>query len=252
MSRLAEQLLRARAETRVVDAGVANGAVGTVADAYLIQDQLASMLGGDVRGWKVTALTPEQQRGYSTDKPVAGPLLAPFFHNAPASLGLQQFIAPLLECEIAFLLGRDLPPRETPYQRAEIEAAVEAIVPAIEIADCRWPADAPGLLKLADDMGNGAFIAGDAISDWRGVDLSALDVALTFAGAEAARGPCSRILGDPLLAVLALANAQPLSAGGLKRGQIITTGTCIEPIPLRAGSYVADFGPLGKLSLSVN
>jgi 2-keto-4-pentenoate hydratase len=252
MSRLAEQLVRARAEARVVDARVANGVVGTVADAYLIQDQLASMLGGDVRGWKVTALTAEQQRGYSTDKPIAGPLLAPFFHKTPASLSSQQFIAPLLECEIAFLLGKDLPPRGTPYQRAEIEAAVEAIVPAIEIADCRWPGDAPGLLKLADDMGNGAFVAGHAISDWVCVDLGAQDVVFTFEGSEAARGPCARILGDPLLAVLALANAQPLPAGGLKSGQIITTGTCIEPIPMRAGSYVADFGPLGKLSLSVN
>jgi 2-keto-4-pentenoate hydratase len=126
---------------------------------------------------------------------------------------------------------------------------VQAIVPAIEVADCRWPVDAPGLLKLADDMGNGAFIAGHPISDWLGVDLSALHVVLTFEGSEAARGPCSRILGDPLLAVQALANAQPLPAGGLKSGQIVTTGTCIDPIPLRAGSYVADFGPLGRLSL---
>jgi 2-keto-4-pentenoate hydratase len=228
MSSLAEQLLRARAEARVVDTGIANGVVGTVREAYLVQDQLASMFGGDVRGWKVTALTPEQQRSYSTGKPVAGPLLAPFFQKTPASLSLQQFIAPLLECEIAFLLGQDLPPRGTPYQRDEIEGVVQAIVPAIEVADCRWPADAPGLLKLADDMGNGAFIAGHPIWDWRGVDLSALDVVLTFEGSEGARGPCSRILGDPLLAVQALANAQPLPAGGLKSGQIVTTGTCIE------------------------
>ena len=252
MSDLAEHLLRARAEARIIDVGLAKGVVGTVADAYVVQDQLASMLGGEVRGWKVTALTPEQQRGYPTDKPVAGPLVAPFFHKTPASLGLVQFIAPLLECEIAFLLGQDLPPRQTPYQRDEIEAAVEAIVPAVEIADCRWPADAPGLLKLADDMGNGAFVAGHPIRDWRDVDLGVQDVVLTFAGAETARGPCSRILGDPLLAVLALANAQPLPAGGLKSGQIVTTGTCIEPVPLKAGSYVANFGPLGRLSLSVS
>ncbi len=78
-----------------------------------------------------------------------------------------------------YLLGRDLPAREQRYSRAEIEAAIEAIVPAMEIADCRWPADAPGLLKLADDMGNGAFISGRPVQNWRVVDLAAIEVLLT-------------------------------------------------------------------------
>jgi 2-keto-4-pentenoate hydratase len=252
MSDLAEQLIRARAGARGLDVAAAGAAIRTVEDAYRIQDQLVALMGGDVRGWKVTALTPEQQSAYPTDKPIAGPLLAPYVHHAPARVGLQQFITPLLECEIAFLLGRDLPLRETPYQRAEIETAMDAMLPAIEIADCRWTADAPGLLKLADDMGNGAFIAGPPVADWRRVDLGAQEVVLTLAGAQAARGPCARILGDPLLAVLALANAQPLPAGGLKAGQIVTTGTCIEPIPMQTGEYAADFGPLGSVSLLVN
>jgi 2-keto-4-pentenoate hydratase len=50
---------------------------------------------------------------------------------------------------------------------------------------------------------------------------------------------------------MALANAQPLPAGGLRRGQIVTTGTCTTPVPLRAGRYAADFGPLGVVTLEV-
>ena len=53
------------------------------------------------------------------------------------------------------------------------------------------------------------------------------------------------------MAVVTLANAQPLPAGGLKRGQIVTTGTCTTPLALEQGVYVADFGPLGSLSLTV-
>jgi 2-keto-4-pentenoate hydratase len=250
VSALAARLAQARAEARALAARDAGGEVASVADAYRVQDALAAKAGA-VRAWKVSALTPEQQRGYPTDRPVGGALFAPFCHETPARLTLARFVAPLMECEIAYLLGRDLPPRGEPYTRAEIAGAVEALVPAIEIADCRLSAGASDLLKLADDMGNGAFIAGAAVRDWRGVDLAGRDVVLTRDGKEIARGPCAKILGDPLMGVVGLANAQPLPAGGLKRGQIVTTGTCIAPVAMTAGEYVADFGSLGRVALSV-
>jgi 2-keto-4-pentenoate hydratase len=184
-----------------------------------------------VRGWKVTALSIEQQYLYSATQPIAGALLAPFVHAAPATLSLASFVTPLLECEVSFLLGANLPARAGRY----LEAAIEAVVPAMEIADCRWSPGAPDLLKLADSMGNGAFITGQPVKDWRTLDLSGVAVTLLHDGSETERGSSARILGNPLLAAMALANAQPLPAGGLKRGQIVTTGTCTIPIPPRPG-----------------
>jgi 2-keto-4-pentenoate hydratase len=246
---LADELARARAEARVLEAGPWRAKITGVEEAYRIQSQLAARANDGARGWKVTALSVEQQRGYLTDRAVAGALLSPFVHMAPSVLSAAQFVVPLLECEVAFLLGADLPPRDHDYTRGEIEAAVEAVVPAIEIADSRWPANAPDLLKLADSMGNGAFITGAPVRDWRRLDLDNLAVNLTHDGSVAERGSSARILGNPLLAVIALANAQPLPAGGLKRGQIVTTGTCTTPIPPKPGTYVGEFGALGTLRL---
>jgi 2-keto-4-pentenoate hydratase len=246
---LAAQLAEARARGAALDPAPWRDTIADVADAYRVQSELARLAGGDVRAWKVTALASAQQRGYGTDKPVAGALFPPFFHAAPATVALAAFVVPMLECEIAFRLGRDLPARATPYGRAEIEAAVEAILPAMEIADCRWQAGAPDLLKLADDMGNGAFVAGSAVQEWRAIDLAGIEIALAHDGRVIERGNAAKILGDPLAAVLALANAQPLPAGGIRRGQIVTTGTCTTPVPLRAGRYDADFGPLGTIAL---
>jgi len=248
---LAVQLARARAQASPLDAAPWLKAVTSVADAYQVQSQLSKLAGDDVRGWKVSALKPEQQRAYATDKPVAGPLFGAFVHAAPATLSAAAFVAPLLECEVAFLLGMDLPPRPQPYAHEEIAAAIEAVIPVIEIADCRWPADAPDLLKLADAMGNGAFITGRPLRDWRKLDLTNLAVALTRDGNEIERGSSARILGNPLLAVEALANAQPLPAGGLKRGQIVTTGTCTTPVPPVPGQYLADCAALGGLGLTM-
>lgn len=248
---LADELARARAEARVLDAGPWRAKVNNVEEAYRIQSQLAARAGNIVRGWKVTALAAEQQRDYLTDRPVAGALLSPFVEAAPAMLSAAQFIVPLLECEVAFVLGADLPPRGGAYTRSEIKSAIEAAVPAMEIADSRWPADAPGLLKLADSMGNGAFIAGTPLRDWRKLDLDNLAVTLTHDGNVIDRGNSARILGNPLLAVIALANAQPLPCGGLKRGHIVTTGSCTTPIPPKPGIHVGEFGALGTLRLEI-
>ena len=248
---LADELYRARAEARLLDVDAWRHVIRNVDDGYASQSLLAARAGHAVRGWKVTALSPEQQVLYLASRPVAGALLAHFVHAAPATLSRKHFVTPLLECEVSFLLGADLPARDKPYTRADIEAATEAAVPAMEIADCRWPDDAPGVLKLADSMGNGAFIAGQPVTNWRTLDRSAIDVTLSHDGKVVERGSSARILGDPLLAVIELANAQPLPAGGLKRGQIVTTGTCTTPIPLQAGRYVGDFGGIGTVQLDI-
>jgi 2-keto-4-pentenoate hydratase len=248
---LAQALARARAQASLLDVGPWLASLGDIAAGYRVQTQLAALTGGAVAGWKVTALNAEQQKMFDINRPVGGVMLASFAHETPATLALARFVGPLLECEIAYRLARDLPARDTPYTRAEIAEAVDALVPAYEIADLRVPAEAPGLLKIADCVGNGAFIAGAAVTGWRGVDLGKIEVVLSHNGVEVARGPTARILGDPLMAVVTLANAQPLPAGGLRRGQIVTTGTCTTPLPLKRGQYVAAFGVLGGLRLTV-
>lgn len=247
---LAAKLAQARAEARVVQIENSSELIVSVDDAYRVQSELAALADGDIRGWKVTALTPQDQSKFSSSRPVAGILLDRYVHRTPATLALSQLVTPLLECEIAFVLGADLPPRSTPYDRCEIEAAVEAVVAAMEVADSRVTASAPDLMKLADSMGNGAFVVGEPVSGWRGLDLTDIAIRLKADNGERQNGNSARILGDPFLALLALANAQPLPAGGLKKGQIITTGTCTTPVKPREGEYVADFGPLGELRVS--
>ena len=248
---LARQLASARAQASVLDARFWLDSVTNVECGYQVQAQLAQLAGNDVRGWKVTALSPEQQRGYSATQPVAGALLAPYVLASPATLSLARFVTPLLECEVAFVLGQDLPARTEPYGPDEITAAIEAVVPAMEIADCRLPPEAPDLLKLADFMGNGAFIVGRPLKHWKTLDLSDLTIKLSLDRIEVECGTSARILGNPLFAVIALANAQPLPAAGLKRGQFVTTGTCTTPIPPRPGHYVGYFGTLGSLALDI-
>lgn len=251
---LAARLARARKETTTLPDDP-SALITTVADAYAIQSHLATLAGG-VRGWKVSAFTQAEQQNFRSGRPVAAPLLAPHVMSAPARFALSQFVRPVIECEVAFVLGAGLAPRGTPYERGEVEAAIEAAVAGIEIVDSRLPPSAAGLAKLADALNNGAYVMATPVTDWRAFDMTgiAIELGLDNGGAddgERLSGSSARILGNPLLAVLALANAQPLAGPGLKKGHVITTGSCTPPVPLRRGRYVADFGPLGEIRLTV-
>lgn len=251
VSDIASRLAAARTGARLAEL-TSSDVIASVEDAYAVQSELVRLAGGDVRGWKVTALAAQDQRKYASSRPVAGALLGQHVYRAPASLRLSSLISPLLECEVAFVLAADLPPRAGGYDRKQIEAAIQAVVPVFELADSRVPAGAPDLMKLADAMGNGSFVMGQPIENWRNIDLTNISITLTRDGAEIERGSSARILGNPLLAVIALANAQPLPGSGLKAGQIVTTGTCTTPIEVSAGKFAAHFGPLGDVEMTLS
>lgn len=222
--------------------------ITSIESAYAIQSALIALTGGKPMGWKVTALTPKDQQKFGANRAVAGAVLGEFVYPSGAELKLSSFIAPLIECEIAFLLRADLPARAHPYSRAEVEAAIAAVVPVLEFPDSRVAATAGDLVKLADVMSNGALVTGTSVEDWRRLDMTRTAIRLTLEGALVAEGTSARILGDPVLALLALANAYPLPAP-LLAGQVVTTGTCTDPLPVQPGRYVASFSGLGHVEV---
>jgi len=212
------------------------------AAAFAIQDEVMARLGEHAGGWKV-GLSPGAP-------PSCAPLFAALVHPSPFEIPAAD--VPLLgvEAEIAVRLGRDLPPRAAPYGRDDVLAAIDAVCPAIEICDSRLrdflkasPED-----KLADNVGNGAFAYGAPVTDWRGLDLSALRVRLELGGKQLVDkvGGCPS--GDPIVAVVWLANHLSGRCGGLKAGQIVTTGSCTGINFAQPGdSAVATFDQLGTV-----
>jgi 2-keto-4-pentenoate hydratase len=154
------------------------------------------------------------------------------------------------EAEFAFRMAKDLPPRASRYATEEVMAAVGTLHLAIEVPDSRYrdfaQAGAPQL--TADDSCACFFVLGDEVSDWRGVDLAAHPVVGHRNGAVAERGSGANVLGDPRVALAWLANDRATRGDGLKAGQIVTTGTCVRPMPIAPGDQVvADFGALGRV-----
>ncbi|MEJ0068383.1 MAG: hypothetical protein WDO24_06275 [Pseudomonadota bacterium] len=170
------------------------------AAAFAIQDAVMAQLGERAGGWKV-GLAPGAA-------PSCAPMFASLIHPSPLTLPAADVPLLGIEAEIAVRLGRDLPPRATPYVREDVLAAIDGVCAAIEIVDSRYreflkcsPDD-----KLADNVGNGAFTYAAPIAEWRGLDLSALRVRLEVGGKTLVDkvGGCPS--GDPILAVVWLAN----------------------------------------------
>ncbi|MEO8526904.1 MAG: hypothetical protein ABI460_19405 [Caldimonas sp.] len=230
-----------------------------LAEAYRLQTGVVGDLGGGA-GWKIAAVTAEQQKKLGVAQPVAASLPTASMHDAstrPPHLRLADFIAPKIECEFAFQLRHDLPSRiDGAYSRAEVVNAIESMRVAIEIVDSRLPAGSGTLAEIADGFNNGAFAAGRPVREWQTLDFSTIAIVLTVAAhgksaSELALGSGHAILdGDPFATVVMLANAQPERGPGLRAGDIVTTGSCSgAPLVPGPGLYRAEFSGLGSVEI---
>jgi 2-keto-4-pentenoate hydratase len=247
--RAAETIWAAWQERRLLEALPEDCRPRTLAEGYAAQAALGALAGPTI-GWKIAATSAAGQRHIGVDGPLAGRLYERFAHGSGAVLPAAHLHMRVAEAEFCFRLGRDLPPRGRDYGRAEVMDAVAALHLAIEVPDSRFrdfaAAGAPQL--LADDSCAAFFVLGPEAASWRGRDLAAHAVAARRNGALAATGSGANVLGDPWIALSWIANDLARRGPGLKAGEVVTTGTCVTPVPIAPGdAVVADFGALGTV-----
>lgn len=224
----------------------------TMADGMQVQDALVAELDFPVGGWKVGCTSAYAQRYLKIKQPIAGRVFATRMFDSGVTLPSSGYRVRGIEGEFAFVLGRDLPPRGKPYTQAELRAAVVALRPAVEVIDPRFTdwlkVNAASI--VADMAGHGALVLGPPVPRWRALDLRKLRVRVSVGGRTVGEGTGAEALGDPLRVLAWLANHRR-AQGGLKRGEIISTGTCTGFYAAPAASeVVADFGKLGEVQLT--
>lgn len=223
------------------------------AAGYAAQALLERRSGSPLFGWKIAATSTAGQSHIGVDGPLAGRILAERAHGSGATLSLAGNEMLVAEMEFAFRFGRDLAPRAVSYDVAEVLDAVATLHPAIEVPDSRFAdfATVGAAQLIADNACAHDFVLGpQTTADWRRLDLAAHRVVATIAGRGAVEGIGSNVLGDPRIALAWLVNE--LSAHGVttRAGQIVTTGTCVVPVPIGPDDRVSgDFGVLGTVSV---
>ena len=250
-ARAAARLLAARGGVRMGPLP-ADERPADLSAALAIQRAVIDQHGAATRGWKIGCTGPAAQQMLGYGRPFYGRLVEGSVHPSPATLDGGRFSMRLLEAEYAFRLARDLPPSGAPYSVEAVADAVASVHPAIEIVDsafAEWLS--VGIQSLIADNGvHGAFILADGIADWRGLDLAEGKVTLAIAGGVTVEGKGANVLGHPLKALAWLAD-ETASVGGLKAGEIVTTGSAIPPQQVGpAASATAHFAGLGAVTVS--
>lgn len=220
-------------------------------EAYAIQAELERISGQSRRGWKIAATSIAGQNHIGVDGPLAGRLLSNRVLTDGAIVSLDGNLMRVAEAEFTFQFGKSLPKRAEPYPQEEVLAAVESLHCAIEIPDSRYHdfarVGAPHL--IADNACASWYLLGEAVSaDWRRLNLAEHKLTAYLNGAPVADGIGANALGDPRVALTWLANELNTFADGLLAGEIVTTGTCITPVPISPSDRLrVDFGALGKI-----
>ena len=222
--------------------------------AYALQGALAARIGEPARGWKIGCTSAMAQRISRVDEPFFGRMFARTTAASPARLAAADFHNPIVEPEIGFRMGRDLPAAGAPYDAAAVADAADAMFPAIEMVDCRyergWKIDIRE--TIADNGVHAFFVHGGECADWRAIDRASVPLTVTTDGAHVAGGIGANALGDPMNALVWLANALARRGLSLAAGDLVTTGNiCDDPVrPVAGAATVADFGPLGRVEIA--
>jgi 2-keto-4-pentenoate hydratase len=216
----------------------------TVDEAYFIQDKLAQAY-GDIGGYKIGAPTPDAT-------PAFAPMPRVWLSHAGSDRSTHFHRYRGIEAEIAFLVGQDIPPRDTPYALEEILPRIASCHPAIEILESAFvdPDQASPLAKLADLSTHGGFIAGPACPGWENVDFSQERATLAIDGIVRVERTGSNTAGNLLRLLPFLANQGAARTGGLRAGQWITTGSWTGNTLATAGSTAdVHFSTIGRVSV---
>ena len=247
-SKLVEALRSGRAIAQAAWTGP-----GSLEEGYAIQAAFFRQAGLGSAGWKAGSTNAAAQARRNLSEPVFGRLFADRCFGQGSTVPRDLFMNPCLEVEFGFRMGRDLGPRDAPFALAEVRAAVDAVVLAIEIADGRledWRScDAPS--SVADNVAHGATVLGPEFPLAEGADLASVRTTLVCDGAVMAEGTGSAVLGNPLNALTWLANKLSGEGETLQAGQVVLSGTTSALVPVGSCRTVtAGFSGLGEVSFA--
>lgn len=226
---------------------------GSIDEAYQAQCAFLSQVQAVPVGWKIGATHAAAREHYGFVEPFFGRVVRDALYSSPTLLSRRTFERPGIEVEFGFRIGQEIRARATPHDRESVAQAISVVVPVVEIVDSRiaaWP-DLPALALIADNGAHGALVVGRDKEDWRTIDLACTHVELSLNGRLRGSGAGSHVLGDPLNAVVWLANFLLGRGACLRPGEIVSSGSAAGVVWVEAGDDVsADFGPLGTVSVA--
>ncbi len=229
----------------------------TIEDGYAIQREWVKLEladGRTIKGRKIGLTSRAMQMASQITEPDYAPLMDDMFFETGSDLPFERFIAPRVEVELAFILGKPLKgPNVTLF---DVLSATDYVTPAIEIIDSRieqFDRETKVMRKVFDTISDFAANAGIVLG---GRPVRPMDVDLRWVGALLHKngvieetGLAAAVLNHPATGVAWLANKIAPYGEQLNAGDVVLAGSFTRPTPaLKGDSFHADYGQLGSIS----
>ena len=254
---LARQLYEARkSRTQLRHFSKAHPAM-TVEDGYAIQREWVKLEIADgrrVRGRKIGLTSRAMQQASQIDEPDYAPLMDDMFFESGGDIPFDRFIAPRVEVELAFVLGKAL--KGPGVNLFDVLSATEYVTPAVEIIDARieqFDRETKAMRKVYDTISdfaaNAGIVTGGRPVRPTDVDLRWVGALLHKNGVIEETGLAAGVLNHPATGVAWLANKIAPYDEQLNPGDIVLSGSFTRPATATRGdNFHVDYGPLGSIA----
>jgi 2-oxo-hept-3-ene-1,7-dioate hydratase len=228
----------------------------TVEDGYAVSRAWSRIKLGEGRtakGHKIGLTSRAMQQASQITEPDYGVLFDDMFFEQ-GDIPFTRFIAPRVEVELAFVLGKKLQgPKVTIF---DVLAATDYVVPAIEIIDARIEQFDRHTNKMrrvfdtiADNAANAGIVLGGRPVKPDAVDLRWVSALLYKNGVIEESGVAAAVLNHPATGVAWLANKLAPWDECLEAGEVVLGGSFTRPTQAVVGdTFHADYGPLGSIA----
>ena len=226
---------------------------GTPEDAYAVQDLNTEKWldeGRRLVGRKIGLTSAAIQQQLGVDQPDYGMLYADMAFADGEEVPLDRLIQPKVEGEIAFYLGCDLD--GDGLTSADVMAAVDYVVAAVEIVDSRvkdW--DIRLLDTIADNASSGVYALGSQPRKLTELDLRLCGMVIEHKGEPVSVGAGAACLGNPLTATLWLARKMVDVGRPLRKGELVLSGALGPMVTVTPGAaYECRISGLGSVHVN--
>lgn len=221
-------------------------------DAYDIQWEIRrrkEARGIKIIGMKMGLTSWAKMAQMGVEEPCYG-FLADYFSCADGSaIDTSELIHPKVEAEIAFVTKAAL--RGPGCTVADVYAATDFIMPAVEIIDSRYR-DFKFDIKsvVADNSSSSRFVTGGRRLSVDKTDLSTLGVVMEKNGEIVELSTGAAVLGNPAASVAMLANMLAERGKEIPAGSFVMTGGVTAAVAVEAGDNITvRYHDLGSLSM---
>lgn len=248
---LASLLISARTSGQPIEAVPDELVPNDAVEAQLVDDHVAAVTGWPVLGWKIGCTSEHAQKLLGSPGPFSGRVYS--VRDAGATVTAADFCSgPMLEGEFAFTIGRDIEPATEAHRREDVLDAVSEFRLAIELVGGRYKAlvGTPLPLLIADAGSNTSLVLGPPIESPDLQNLGSVPAEMSVDGEVTGSGSGADVLGDPVAALVWLADHLSQRGIALQAGQVVSTGTATQLSPFALGATAtASFAGLGSISV---